>query len=438
MPASHRQPLSAALDRLARGWRVASGLFPITTLGVLVAAVGAWAHFSLAPDAADFVLYATGVTALSLVGLSLASVLLGALVLAVALRRRPAGVPETLTTGVEVETGFSLPALTAWPLLLVRWSWVSPDGAEVRTERGASRLLEFLRPRERGQADAVIRRFELRDIFGLSAIAFDRRWAAPVRIVPVRGRANLELAMRRASEDGYSHPSGQPLGELVEMRRYRAGDPVRHIVWKAFARSRRLMVREPERAIAPRPAMVAFFVAGEQDEPSASTARLFLEAGLLGADFRFMASGGTAATDDAALGLEQIIASRAHRAAGADGLAGLLRTVDRGRLDNLVLFGPAGDGGWVDRVLEQMRTLSRPPLVILTVDGDLSAPPGRSLGATLRRGLFRRDDAREAALLAVTRAHDRLRRAGAEVRLVHRGTGARLDAMTLEGWRAAA
>jgi uncharacterized protein (DUF58 family) len=438
MPASLRQPLAVARRRLARGWHVARGLFPLTSLGLLVGAVGAWAHFGLAPDAADFVLYALGVTALALIGLSLGSVVLGALGLALALRRRAAGVPEVLTTGVEASTGFELPALTAWPLLLVRWSWVSPEGAEVSVTRSGGRLTERVLPRERAQADAVVRRFELRDLFGLASVAFERRWAATFRVVPVTGRANLELAMRRASEDGYSHPSGQPLGELVDMRRYRAGDPVRHIVWKAFARSRRLMVREPERAIAPRPAMVAYFVAGDRDEPSASTARLFLEAGLLGTDFRFMASGGLGATGDAALGLEQIIASRNHRDAGADGLAGLLRSVDRGRLDNLVLFGPASDGAWVDRVLEQMRTLPRAPLVILTVDGDLGAPPARSLGASLRRGLFRRDEARDRALTEVTRAHDRLRRAGAEVRLIHRGTGARLDAVTLEGWRAAA
>ena len=438
MSAPNRPFILSARRRLARVWHVARGLVPVTSLGLFVGAVGAWTHFSLAPDAADFVLAAVGVTALALIGLSVASVLVGALALAMVLKGRAAGVPETLTTSVEAETDFDVPALTAWPLLLVRWTWVVPEGADVRVERRGSRLAEFVLPRERAQTDALVRRFELRDLFGLAAITFERRWEAPFRIVPVKGRANLELALRRASEDGYSHPSGQPLGELVEMRRYRAGDPVRHIVWKAFARSRRLMVREPERAIAPRPAMVAYFVAGEGDEPSASTARLFLEAGLLGTDFLFMASGGRGATGDAALGLEQIIASRGHRGAGADGLAGLLRSVDRGRLDNLVLFGPASDGAWVDRVLEQMRALPRPPLVVLTVDGDLGTPPSRSIGASLRRGLFRRDETRDRALSEVTRAHDRLRRAGADVRLIHKGTGARLDALTLEGWRAAA
>ena len=63
------------------------------------------------------------------------------------------------------------------------------------------------------------------------------------------------------------------------------GDPLRHILWKTFARTRRLLVRMPERAIAPQPITVAFLVAGEHDEPTASAARLYLERGLVGKFF---------------------------------------------------------------------------------------------------------------------------------------------------------
>ena len=46
------------------------------------------------------------------------------------------------------------------------------------------------------------------------------------------------------------------------MRAYGHGDPMRHVLWKTFARSRRLLVRMPERAIAPSPTTVAFLIAG--------------------------------------------------------------------------------------------------------------------------------------------------------------------------------
>ncbi len=67
-------------------------------------------------------------------------------------------------------------------------------------------------------------------------------------------------------------------------------------------------------------AFVAGAVAAPGDEPSASTARLFLEQGLLGQDFVFAADGAPRPTSSAAEALEQVIRSRAHRGAqGADG-----------------------------------------------------------------------------------------------------------------------
>lgn len=412
-------------------------LFPLTFQGVLLAALGAVAWDVLAKDSADFILLAVGLTALALVGLSLGSVLLFGPIFAIAIRRNSnAHVPERMTTGIDVETGFNTIGFRYWPLLFVRWSWDTPEGVEVRIEKRRGRLVEVVVPTERGRYEFVERRFVIRDVFGFASIAFTRRWSTPIRILPVTGRANIELAIRRATDEGYSHPSGQPLGELVDMRRYHAGDPVRHIIWKAFARSRRLMVREPERAIAPKPAMVGYFIAGPNDEPSASTARLFLEQGLLGADFVFTAAGARQATANTTDAVEQIVESRDHRDHGADGLAGLLRTVDRGRLDNLVVFAPAGDGAWVDRLLEQTRRLPRPPMVILTVDGRLDNVKPRGRFGAFRDRLFERDDRRD--LVAVAAIHERLRRSGADVKLLHRTSGSRLDAVTLEAWRAAA
>src|SRR4029079_3371216 len=89
----------------------------------------------------------------------------------------------------------------------------------------------------------------------------------------------------------FSHPAGRQDGDLVEMRNYGVGDPMRHILWKTIARTHRPLVRTPERAIAPAPITVAFLVAGAADEPTAATARLYLERGMFGPDFLFAADG---------------------------------------------------------------------------------------------------------------------------------------------------
>jgi hypothetical protein len=423
---------------VTRGVGLVRDFFPLTTLGVVIGVIGLIAHVVLARDSADFILLAVGITALALVGLSLASILIFTPIFAVFVRRAPSTLPEQLVTDVEIETGFATRGFRFWPLLDVRWVWRVPEGVDVRIVRRRGRLVESVTPTERGRYEFVERRFTVRDVFGFASISFSRRWTSPLRILPVVGRANVELAIRRATDEGYSHPSGQPLGELVDMRRYRAGDSVRHIIWKAFARSRRLMVREPERAIAPKPAMVGYFIAGPNDEPSASTARLFLEQGLLGADFVFSAAGARQATANTVDAVEQIVESRAHRDVGADGLAGLLRTVDRGRLDNLVVFAPAGDGAWVDRLIEQTRRLPRPPMVIMTVDGRVEAAAPRRRFRRLRDRLFAPPDDRRRELASVADVHERLRRAGAEVKLLHKGSGSRLDAVTVDAWRAAA
>lgn len=425
--------------RTSRLLRAVVDHFPLTPLGTLLAGLGALSAFVLATDSADFILLAVGATAIGLVGLSLASLLLAWPIFAFGVRRgTDAATPEHMTTGVEVETGFSTVGFRFWPILVVRWAWDSPEGADVAIVPRRGRLVEVVTPNERGHYDAIVRRFVIRDVFGFVKVTFTRTWPTSIRILPVIGRANVELAIRRATDDGYSHPAGQPLGELVEMRRYQAGDPVRHILWKAFARSRRLMVRDAERAIAPKPAMVGYFIAGPNDEPSASTARLFLEEGLLGADFIFAAAGARQATANVSDAIEQVVASRHHRTEGADGLAGLLRSVDRGRLDNLVVFAPAADGPWVDRLLETTRRLPRAPMVILTVDGNLEDGGRSRLGGRLHRRLFEDRTGRSRELASLAKVHERLKRSGADVKLLHRGSGSRLDAVTLEAWRAAA
>lgn len=423
------------MPRVLRAIRKGLDWFPLTWSGILLATVGGLVYFVFAEDEVDFILLGFGLAAMALVATSVLAVLIAAPLYYWRLGKRRSGLPESLSVGIEHETQFYASRLALVPIVQVHHDWRQPEGAEVRLTRDARHpgvWVEHVTPLERGRYLTVIRRFTMEDVFGFARVRFEKTWHTTLRIQPVAGRADLSLAIRRATDDGYSHPSGQPLGELVEMRRYAAGDPVRHILWKIYARSRRLMVRQPERAIAPKPAMVGFFVAGRGDEPSASTARLFLENGLLGADFVFSAEGAKRPTSDIGEAVEQVIESRHFRESGADGLGALLRSVDRGRLDNLVVFAPAVDGPWVDKVLAASRRLPMPPTVVMTVDGaiDLQA---RVRGRASR--LFFRPDRGLTSFAEVPKVYDRLRAAGIEPRVVHRGTGAPVEAHGIEAWR---
>lgn len=429
--AAHPPARKRSLGEIAQRVR---DYFPLTFLGVLLATLGAVGYFVIAEETADFIIMAISLVLLALVGVSLVFVLVLWPITRAILSGKPSGLPESLTVGIPYQTTFRCPRMPWVPLVQVGLDWEEPDAILVETHAERGYWTETVTPRERGRFESIVRRITLRDVFGFAEVRFTRRWVTPLRIQPTPGRADLTLAIRRATDDGYSHPSGQPLGELVEMRRYAHGDPVRHILWKVFARSRRLMVREPERAIAPKPAMVGFFVAGRADEASASTARLFLEQGLLGQDFVFAAEGAARPTSSVGEAIEQVIESRAFRESGADSLAPLLRSVDRGRLDNLVVFAPGADGAWVDKLLASAKRLPMPPIVVMTVDGQVEAKPR----SRLARFLYAPKDDSESrrTFKEVPQVYDRLRSAGVELRVVHRGSGQRLDQVSIDAWRA--
>ena len=63
------------------------------------------------------------------------------------------------------------------------------------------------------------------------------------------------------------------------MRRYAPGDPQRFILWKAFARSRKLLVRTPERAESKEPAVALALLTSPTDAEAADVVRYFLEQG---------------------------------------------------------------------------------------------------------------------------------------------------------------
>ena len=75
--------------------------------------------------------------------------------------------------------------------------------------------------------------------------------------------------------DESAHPAGALAGDYVDMRRYAPGDPQRFILWKAFAKSRKLLIRTPERAESNEPAVALVLLTTQQDRAAADVTRYF-------------------------------------------------------------------------------------------------------------------------------------------------------------------
>lgn len=418
-------PLPPAAARPSWGWRLRRAVARVTRLvplrpgAVLLAAAALAVLLVWVPREADFLLYPAGLVALGLVLLNVVAVVLGTVALLRGVRRLDAGVPERLETQRPGASGFRVPRLRAFALLEVQVEWLEPAAVTVALEPDGAWLRELVTPTERGVFTRVVRRFTVEDVFGLARLSFDFAWTAPVRIEPAVARASAELAASRAHGDALANPTGRAEGDLVEMRAWAPGDSMRHVLWKTYARTRRLLVRMPERALSPSPLSVAFFVAGPGDEPTASVARLYLERGLLGSDYFFCAEGAARPARTAADALDQLVVSAAHRHEGATTLDALAQQLEPSRLGACLAFVPPEDGPWRPRLVALFQRLRLEPTVIIGVDqrDERGAARGR-----VERWLLQPPEPREVTL-DVSALRAALEADGCRVHVLHRATG---------------
>ena len=406
------------------GWR---HLFPLTPLGAAVAAGGYWLSFHHGPQTMDRVLLAGGLLALGVVGLSVAAVWVGGVSLWLAARRATAQGEFRLETGATTTTGLRLPSLEWLPLIQVELLWEDPAEVEVSLQRTYGRYHELIRPLRRGEVQRVVRRYLVSDLFGFCRFGLARASGDYLYIKPAALRVTAHVMTHLSGGDYLSHPDGRPEGELIEMRRYVHGDPLRHVLWKAFARTRKLLVRTAEVAINPRPSAAAYLVAGRGDEPAASAARFFVDQGLLGEQFIFGADGAGAAADNPEGALEQIIASADHRGSGAEGLAPFLARLDRARRANTVLFVPPTPGRWLSRV-ERAAAGIPGARVVTAVD----AHPATGAPGKLHSLLFADGGTEQRAARQLRAVVARLAAKGLDVNVVHRPSGELLTRAQLE------
>ncbi len=427
MNGPHENQDSRARDVLSSMRR----LWPLTWSGLILIIIGVLGLKFWGVGESDFVIYAATLVGFLLLLVSLLFVLAGT-----ARMRRYLGTLSTplhkqLETGDRFETDFRVPRLKWWPFLQVQIRWETPADAEVHVSKHKGSWVETVRIQERGRYLTVTRLISIRDIFGLFSMELRHESSAALYVRPARSANCISPELRTTDGDGTSHPEGQPIGDYVEMRRYAPGDPLRLIIWKAYARARRMLVRMPERAITPMPSTAAYFIAGEGDNEAASVARTMLDSGVLGDELIFGADGCDAVAYTADGALEAIVESRHYRHRGGEGFGRFIQQVDPGQLTRCLLFVPATPGPWMDRIAQHLQSLPAPPLMVLSISGALAVGQGH-----WSERLF--DHQRAAVDPAALRDHyDALTSLGAQVQVVHADEGRTLEPDELIPVRAA-
>jgi uncharacterized protein (DUF58 family) len=346
-------------------------LCPLTLRGFALIALSLLGLRYYGFQALDAVWYVTGLGLLALTLVMTLTVLAGALRLKLALRSHDVhAVALGCETRREVPSGFSLPSLRIWLFLDLRIVLREPLQASAREQRDGGRIQEQVRFGDHGEVRQIARTLIVSDVFGLASLGLRRTDSAEVDVLPHAGALrSLPLLRSLSGGDDVPHPMGIEQGDRLELRRYAPGDPARFIHWKVYARTQKLVVRMPERALARAERVAAYLVAGPADAASAAAARVALEEGAFGGDFRFAADGTPTPSREVSASLVALRRSSAVRGRSGEGLSAFLRELDREGPSSLVLFVPAAEGPWVEQLGGVLSKQKRNARVVIGVDG---------------------------------------------------------------------
>ncbi len=403
----------------SRKWR---DPIPLSLTGILLIFAAFAARKYWGVDQSDFVIRSASTLMLITIGTMILSVVTAALILRNRISQLPdASLVGSVEAGDILDDGLKFTRFRWWPFVQTDLEWCEPARFEIKLEATGSDWLERVRPLERGRIERVTRRFTVRDIFGLASISMIRSWPAGIRVLPRRSPFRIEEILRNVAEDGFAHPSGQPVGDIIEMRRYAPGDPLNRIVWRTFARNRELYVREPERSISPLPTNAIYFVAGAGDEGSAEHVRSMLEQNLLGDEIIFGADGSHEAAYSRDGALELLIRSAHARDKGGQGLEHFAQVVNGHHGARCLVCLPGANGPWTQYLERFIRSLTVPPAFLITVNGqmDLPTPSQRWIWQSDAKALF---DGQ-----ALRQLHGRLEAMGGPVEVINAGPGRRVS-----------
>lgn len=329
--------------------------FPLTFLGLFVAGGSAWALFYFGLARIDLLLLVVGIVGLVLVTWCMLLVCGTSLFAYRKLEGLSTETPLKLECGYAKRTGFEIRIPWFIPFVQVGFRWLSP-GVYLEQKRQGSRQVEEVTALKRAHRDNIERKVEIRDTFGLAKIAFRMTEKRAVRFVPSMGNLRqVQVIQSMSAGDQISHPDGPPEGERIDIRRYTEGDPMRFVLWKAFAKSREIVVRTPERAIGPVQQTVAYLVTGERDEPAAGAARVAVECGALSADWVLGADGPVDYATNVTAAMELLSKSGENDPeVGGTGLRDFLISAIPGSMGRALVFVPSVEGPWLDRVLQSV------------------------------------------------------------------------------------
>jgi hypothetical protein len=372
------------MSRLIRGLRRARDWFPVTSLGALVCGIAVAAYVGFGAPRSDYVIQLVAVLAIALVIVAVAVVLVGTFAVHRSVVRyvegEGGGRARAATDGpivFEARRGYGIglrmPRRAWLPLFEVTWTWEAPADFDVEIREVDGEWVEHIETHRRAIEESIERRFVVEDTFGLARIAMHETETRSLRVEPFIGNLDRAPILRSlASGEDLAHPSGMPRGDHVDMRRYVAGDPLRLALWKVFARTRQLMVRTPEKAIAPAVRIVAYLVSSSGDEPAAAAAHVAIDGGLLGDDWLFGADGSASAAgsqDEARLMILRSRNARGTEAGDAAGLSRFVKETSEAEPVRLVLFLPAVSGPWLDRVTAVLRAHPGRATAVVVTDG---------------------------------------------------------------------
>lgn len=362
--------LRRTIGRVADLARRLAGAFPLTITGLIILALAAASFAYLGVTRLDLVVLAVAALGIVLTLLAMLLVSLVSLVVWLRLRRPEAVLPLTLECGSRQPSGFIAPLPRWLPLVEVSWTWRTPREVEVAVVPGHHGLAELVRPAHRGITPAITRTILVRDLMGLAAITWGSAEDREVRIAPWRGALDrMPLLDGLVGGEDLSDPRGAPHGDRVDMRQYTRGDSPRLILWKVYARTRKLLVRVPERACTARPRACAYLVVGDGDEASASLARVVVERGLLGDAWALGVDGSLTPATNPAAALDSLIASGNVVPGAASALPAFLLQASREGFSICLTFLPARDGPWVAGVRAALRQTSLRVHLLTAVDG---------------------------------------------------------------------
>lgn len=272
------------------------------------------------------------------------------------------------------------------PLVEIRWRWIVPQQLEAGWGKHLDgSCYEFFTFPHRCLVDSIVREFEVADVLGFASIRF--RWKQELRFQVLPAPRPLERSAFVTSFHGgedIADLRGEPIGDRVDMRQYAAGDPPKLMLWKLYARTGKLMVRIPERAISPTPRTCAYLVAGPQDEAAAGLLRTILENGLLSSGWRFGADGNSGHCETVEEAMTFL--ARSGNLRKSDGstvqLRSFLAQAARDGFHGCLVTLPASPGPWLEEVKQAARI---PGLAVSWAVAPAHTSPARQVIPVLRQ-----------------------------------------------------